>query len=103
MLFVWRTGSKLIRETRKREELKWARDLAAMLQVSITGYASAGTFLGLAYFDLYYHVIALMILCKVVVAKELARFKKAEGDVVDESATRNQQYGELPTTNLPYR
>jgi hypothetical protein len=33
-------------------------DLAAMLQVSIIGYAAGGAFLGLAYFDYYYHLIA---------------------------------------------
>jgi hypothetical protein len=35
-----------------------------MIQVSLVGYASAGAFLGLAYFDYYYTLIALVVLCK---------------------------------------
>ena len=37
-------------------------DLARMLQVSVIGYATSGAFLGLAYFDLYYHLIAFVVL-----------------------------------------
>jgi len=32
------------------------------------GYASAGAFLGLAYFDYYYTLIALVVLCRTMVA-----------------------------------
>ncbi|MEJ2687108.1 MAG: putative O-glycosylation ligase, exosortase A system-associated, partial [Gammaproteobacteria bacterium] len=72
-LAVWRAGSKVLRQTRDREDLHWIRDLAAMLQVSLVGYAVSGAFLSMAYFDFYYYVIALMVLCKVMMAKELAR------------------------------
>jgi probable O-glycosylation ligase (exosortase A-associated) len=94
-LFTWRTGSKLLRETKNIEDLRWARDLVAMLQVSIVGYASAGAFLGLAYFDLYYHIVALMILCKVIVAKELARVKKEDDGMFDDAAIKARKYGEV--------
>ena len=33
-----------------------------MIQVSMVGYATAGAFLGLSYFDLYYHLIAITVL-----------------------------------------
>ncbi len=49
----------IVRRCKKREDLYWARDLAAMLQVSIVGYAVGGAFLGLAYFDLPYHLLAM--------------------------------------------
>jgi hypothetical protein len=48
---------------------QWIADLATMIQVSIVGYATSGAFLGLAYFDLYYHLIAIVILLKVQVQK----------------------------------
>ena len=38
--------------TKSESEFTWAYDLASMLQVAIFGYAVAGAFLGLAYFDL---------------------------------------------------
>lgn len=97
-LFVWRTGTKLLRETKNIDNLKWVRDLAAMLQVSIIGYASAGAFLGLAYFDLYYHIIALMILCKVIVAKELARVASVDDSLKEDKTNKPRQYEDYHTT-----
>ena len=66
------TGSSIIRRTRGIDELQWANDLARCLQVSLVGYAVGGAFLDMAIFDLYYHIVALMLLIKLVVAKELA-------------------------------
>lgn len=66
-LFTWRTGSWIIQQTRQRDELAWCRDLASMVQVSMVGFAVAGAFLGLAYFDLYYHLIAIMVICRTMV------------------------------------
>ena len=61
-LFAWRTGGKVIRACKNDEERKWAVDLAAMTQVSMVGYATGGIFLGLAYFDYYYHLVIIMVL-----------------------------------------
>ena len=66
---TWRKGARIIRECGKDPERKWATDLARMLQVSIIGFASAGAFLGLANFDLYYHMIAIMVMTGVVALK----------------------------------
>ena len=49
------------RQTRNREELKWAYDLASMIFVSLVGYAVAGAFLTLATFDLYYLLIGVTV------------------------------------------
>jgi len=68
----WRTGSKVIAATRGREDLHWARDLAAMIQVSMIGYFVGGTFLGLAYWDFPYVLMSLLVLTNVVVQRELA-------------------------------
>ncbi len=61
---TFRTGSKVLRLCKHDPNLRWASDLAAMLQVSIIGYAAGGAFLGLAYFDLPYHFMALMVLTR---------------------------------------
>ena len=75
-LMTWSTASWIIRRAHRDREKRWAADLAAMVQVSLVGYASAGAFLGLAYFDYYYTLIALVVLCKTVLissnAKQLA-------------------------------
>jgi probable O-glycosylation ligase (exosortase A-associated) len=65
-LMTWRTASWVIGRAHRDREKRWVADLAAMVQVSLVGYASAGAFLGLAYFDYYYTLIALVVLCKTV-------------------------------------
>lgn len=64
MLFLqyWRTANKVIKITKNSEQNKWALDLAAMLQVSFVGYTVGGAFLGLAYFDLFYHYLVILIM-----------------------------------------
>ncbi|HMN75647.1 MAG TPA: putative O-glycosylation ligase, exosortase A system-associated [Burkholderiaceae bacterium] len=58
---TWRKCSAVIRLAKQQADATWARDLAAMLQVSIVAYMSAGAFLGLAYFDYIYHLIAVAV------------------------------------------
>jgi putative inorganic carbon (HCO3(-)) transporter len=69
-LLAWRTGSKVINAAKDVPENKWAADLAAMGQVSLIGYATAGAFLGLAYFDLPYHLVVIIVLTKVLLIKD---------------------------------
>lgn len=61
MFFSWRTGTRIIKFCGKSPELKWASDLAKMCQVSIIGFAVSGAFLSLAYFDLYYDIIIILV------------------------------------------
>jgi putative inorganic carbon (HCO3(-)) transporter len=65
------TAGSIIRLSRGRADLDWARNLAAMLQVSLIGYAAAGAFLNLGFFDLYYAIIALVVVLKALVLKEV--------------------------------
>ena len=58
------------RQCKNVPELAWMSDLNKLVQVSLVGYAVGGAFLGLAYFDLYYHYIAI-----VVVTGQLARMR----------------------------
>ena len=41
-----------------------------MVQVSLVGYAGAGAFLGLAYFDYYYTLIAVVVVCKAILLSQ---------------------------------
>lgn len=61
-LFTWLRCGQTIRLCKRNPELKWASDLSAMLQVALIGYAVSGAFLGLAYFDYYYHLIAISLI-----------------------------------------
>ena len=70
-LFTWLTGKRIRKEAKGHVEKKWAADLAGMVQVSMIGYATAGTFLGLAYFDLYYTLVAIMVIGSAVLKEQV--------------------------------
>lgn len=61
-VFTWLRANQVIRECKNDPERKWAADLAAMIQVSLVGYGAGGAFLGLAYFDLTYHLMIVLVL-----------------------------------------
>ena len=60
-LFAWRTGSRIVKKCGKDPELAWAATTARMCQVSIIGYMTAGAFLAMAYYDLPYYVLAILV------------------------------------------
>lgn len=54
----------LRRNGRKRPETQWASDLGGMVQVSLVGYMVGGAFLSLAYFDLPYNLMVMVVLAR---------------------------------------
>ncbi|HNP62620.1 MAG TPA: putative O-glycosylation ligase, exosortase A system-associated [Woeseiaceae bacterium] len=72
-LVTLQNGRKIAKLSKNRESLRWIHNLSSMIQVSIIGYAVGGAFLGLAYFDLYYHLIAIVILMRFRAEQEVAR------------------------------
>lgn len=69
---TWLKCSATIRRTRRIPELTWARDLSAMIQVSMVAYMAAGAFLGLAYFDYIYHLVAVAVVVHHLTLQHLA-------------------------------
>jgi putative inorganic carbon (hco3(-)) transporter len=61
-LLVWLNAGKLRKAARKAPETEWLSELGAMCQVSLVGYAVGGAFLSLAYFDLPYNILILVVL-----------------------------------------
>lgn len=62
--YVWRTGTWLRKNAKFHPEALWAADLGSMCQVSMIGYLVGGAFLSLAYFDLPYNILILMVLTR---------------------------------------
>ena len=60
-LFTFRTAMRIRREAQRREDARWLYHLAGMMQVSMIGYAVGGAFLSLAYFDLPYNVLVILV------------------------------------------
>lgn len=86
-LFVagWRTSGRLIKlvEYNGDQQHLWMANLSRMIQVSLIAYASGGAFLSLAYFDLPWHLLAIIVLMKHV------------------AIDRNILHSEAPRTNRP--
>jgi putative inorganic carbon (HCO3(-)) transporter len=57
------TAYKIRKEAVKRLETQWLFHLAGMCQVSLAGFAVGGAFLSLAYFDLPYNVVVVLVVC----------------------------------------
>lgn len=90
----------VVRLTKDRPDLAWARSLAAMLQVSIVGFAVGGAFLSLGFYDLYYALVALVAVTQHVVRSTIA--KVAEGtDVGRVIAWRFPAVGAAPRSLAP--
>ena len=80
--FTWNTGNRIRRQARVGTETKWAADMASMVQVSMMGYAVAGIFLGLAYFDLYYTLIAIMMIGSILLKEQVLLAQTVAGNPV---------------------
>ena len=60
-VMTWRIGTRLRKRTKGNAELLWIYQLAGMCQVSLAGFAIGGAFLSLAYFDLPYNVMVILV------------------------------------------
>ncbi|MBN8507259.1 MAG: putative O-glycosylation ligase, exosortase A system-associated [Burkholderiales bacterium] len=60
----WRVASAIRRQARNHSQAGWCHDLASMSQVSFVGYFVGGAFLDLAYFDLPYNLLVILVLTR---------------------------------------
>lgn len=81
------SAKRIAKEAKQWNETRWMADLAAMIQVSLLGYAACGAFLGLAYFDLYYHLIAILVILKVLLKKHKENIGVVDAKVREVSST----------------
>ncbi|MBL4588530.1 MAG: putative O-glycosylation ligase, exosortase A system-associated [Alphaproteobacteria bacterium] len=72
VLSLW-LSKKITKKTTNNEQLAWANLLSRMIYVSLIAYAVGGAFLSLAYFDLPYHLMAILIMTNLIVDRELAK------------------------------
>jgi len=72
-IFALRTSREIIKKAGKYPDLEWMKHLGSMMQVSLIGYAVTGAALGLAYFDFYYALIAIVVVTKTLLDQELAK------------------------------
>ena len=70
-VLVWRSASWISRNAGQTQELLWAAKLAKMTQVSLIAYLVGGAFLSLAYFDLPYNLLVIVVASRVIVERHL--------------------------------
>jgi probable O-glycosylation ligase (exosortase A-associated) len=78
-ILVWREASWIVRQTRSRSELRWMHDLARMTQVSLVAYFVGGAFLSLAYYDVPYNLVVVLVLTRSLVEREIRGLQEQEG------------------------
>jgi probable O-glycosylation ligase (exosortase A-associated) len=67
---TWRSAGWLRRQKFISPDAKWCNDLGTFCQVSLAGYAVGGAFLSLAYFDLPYNIMVMVVLTRIWVEKQ---------------------------------
>ena len=98
---TWFRASRVARGAKKHKRLYWLGDLARMSQVSMAAYATSGAFIGQAYFDLYYAIVAIVTLAEFNLARELKRIEATEGNLTP--ARPGPQAGRGTRTGPPPR
>lgn len=58
---AFRVANQIRREATQHQETLWLHSLASMCQVSLVGYLVGGAFLSLAYFDLPYNILVVLV------------------------------------------
>ena len=94
---VYRMASRVIKKSAHYDDMIWAKDLAAMVQVSLVGYAITGIFLELAQFDLLYQLIAIVLVLSYLVKRRALNENNVHVDDTDKAGNVvpiiNKNYG----------
>ena len=58
--------------TRRFPEMAWVKNYTTMLRASLIAYATGTIFLGLSYWDIFYHLVFISVLVKKFAQEEMA-------------------------------
>ena len=71
LIYALLTATRLKWTVRRAPSLRWAQHYPDMLQVSLFAYMLGGAFLGRGYFDLFYHLIAALVIVRQLILQDL--------------------------------
>ena len=90
---TWWCSRQLIRAGKSQVGQRWAAELGAMVQVAMVGYAVGGAFLSLAYFDLPYNLMVMVVVASYLVKSSVADLATAQGGTKPSSASTDLKAG----------
>jgi probable O-glycosylation ligase (exosortase A-associated) len=90
LLTSWRNCSRVRKRTRDDPQMRWAFDMASMLQVSLVAFMAAGAFLPMTYFDLSYQLMALSALLSAFCIQQIHSRQSLESRMPEGMRTRVQ-------------
>jgi hypothetical protein len=94
----WRSASWVIAQSRGDPSLSWAAGLMRMIHVSLLAYLVGGAFLSLAYFDLPWHLIAIVLICHRLTEQHLIASKRlAENTMSATEQEVSKRWSRVPT------
>lgn len=76
-VYTWRAAGWLRKAGKESPETNWCSVLGSMCQVSMIGFAAGGSFLSLAYFDLPYNVMVVVVCTKQWLVSQRERTARA--------------------------
>ncbi|EKV32753.1 hypothetical protein C882_1591 [Caenispirillum salinarum AK4] len=94
------TAGSITRQVRHAPGYEWARDLASMVQVSLVAYAVGGLFLNMATFDLFYHILVILVMLRLVIEGDAVATPKPATLAEQARASRRPPQG-VPTPASP--
>jgi len=65
------SARRLRKQVAGNESLRWVASYSSIVELSIIGYMVSGAFLGRAYFDLFWQIVAVLITLKILYKKEV--------------------------------
>jgi putative inorganic carbon (HCO3(-)) transporter len=68
--YAFVAAARVRAQARQQAETLWLHHLAGMTQVAMVGYAVGGAFLSLAYFDLPYNLLVIIVACRAWLAEK---------------------------------
>lgn len=96
LALTWRNAAWLRRHTRGRPELRWAYDLASMMQAGLAGYVVAGATLSLEFWPGYWIIVPLLLHARRLVEAQ-------DRPIAAERGSSNLTAGALPRAVEPPR
>ena len=93
-VLTYRTAGRLESLAKGKAELEWVQQLGAMFKVSLVGFAVGGAFLSLAYWDMPYYLMVVLVATELWVRQHLAEASDgANGRPVGQGGSRMRATG----------